>query len=78
MTQSTYNRHRAFAGMLAVLITLSATNYYFSFGFFGRAAKAIVLVLVALLVIYGCFFSPTVEEMRQFKEAKRATKSGAI
>lgn len=65
MTRSTYNRHRIFAVCLLLVLLFSVANYYLDLDFFGRGAKGILLLAMAVIVVYGAFFSPTREDMRE-------------
>ncbi|MEO8061578.1 MAG: hypothetical protein ABI821_02400 [Pseudomonadota bacterium] len=69
MTQFTYNAHSFLAGIFVLAILFSTANYYFDFGFFGRGAKGVVLAVLGLFIVYGYFFSPTRDEMREQKNA---------
>jgi len=71
MNRSSYNRHRVFAGLLFILIAFSAVNYYFGLGFFGRGAKGVLLLVLGVILIYGGFFAPTRQDMREHGNTER-------
>jgi hypothetical protein len=74
MTRSIYNAHRVLAGVFVLAILFSAANYYLELGFFGRGAKGVVLVILGLFLIYASCFSPTREDMREHRSARKAAK----
>ena len=66
MDRSTYNKHRVFAGVLLVIGLVVGADYYAHLGLLGqRQSKGILILLIAVVVIYGSYFSPTREDMRQ-------------
>jgi hypothetical protein len=67
MTRSTFNRHRMFAGFLLLVLVLAAANYYLDLGYFGRAARLLVVLATAAVFVYVSCFSPTLEDMREHK-----------
>ena len=69
MTRLSYNLHRILAAVLLVLISFSAVNYYIDRGFFGRSAKGVLLLVLGVTVIYGGFFAPTRQDMRERRAA---------
>lgn len=74
MTKLTYNLHRIFAGLLLLVLVFAGADYYLDLGFFGRGAKGILILGMALVVIYGAFFSPTRQDMREHRNARKVTK----
>lgn len=75
MTRLTYNLHRIFAGLFLLMLLFSGADYYLDLGFFGRGAKGILILVLALGVIYGTFFSPTRQDMREHRNARKMTKN---
>jgi uncharacterized membrane protein YeiB len=74
MKRSTFNRHRLFSGFLFLVILFCAANYYLDLGFFGRGARLAVVLATAAIFVHGCFFSPTRQDMREYREASNETK----
>jgi fatty acid desaturase len=70
-----YNGHRAIAGIWLIVFLLAAANYLLEFGFFGRYAKLVMVLVLAVGIIYLTFFMPTRQEMREHREAKRAARN---
>jgi hypothetical protein len=70
-----YGLNRVTAGIFLVAILFAMANYYFDLGFFRRGAKAVLTTVIAMFVIYGAFFAPTRQEMREHRDARRRLKS---
>ena len=75
MTRLAYNLHRVLAGILLVALLFSAANYYSDLGLFGRGAKGVLLLVLFVMVIYGMFFSPTRQDMRDHRDARKSAKN---
>ncbi|MGH8187995.1 MAG: hypothetical protein ACREUC_15655 [Steroidobacteraceae bacterium] len=76
MTRLAYNLHRVFAGLLLLLVLFAGANYYLDLGLLGhRASKGILILAIGVIVVYGAFFSPTRQNMREHKEARKAAKN---
>lgn len=74
MTRLAYNLHRVFAALLLLVLLFSGADYYLDLGFLGhRGAKGVLILAMAVVVVYGIFFAPTRQDMREHKEA-RTTK----
>jgi fatty acid desaturase len=54
---------------------LAAANYLLELGFFGRYAKLVMVLALAVGFIYLAFLMPTRQEMREHREAKRAARN---
>lgn len=75
MSKLTYNLHRLFAGLLLLLVLFAGADYYLDLGFLGhRASKGVLILSIILMVVYGGFFSPTRQDMREHKEARKMAK----
>ena len=72
MERRTYIKHRIFAGVFLLLFLVAAGSYYLDLALFGRFDKGVLLMLLGAFVIYGFFFSPTREDMREHRR-KRST-----
>ena len=72
VTRFVYNLHRAFAGVCLAAGVFLAANYYLDLGLLGKQAKLGLALYIGVAVIYGGLFSPTRDEMRKQREAKRA------
>jgi uncharacterized membrane protein len=68
MKRSTYNLHRSLAGVFLAVGLFAGVNYYFDLGFFGRGAKGVLVLILLLFVIYGGFFAPTRQDMREYRD----------
>jgi hypothetical protein len=65
MDVRTYNRHRVFAGAIFLLLLVSGGSYYLDLMIFGRFDKGVMLLLIGIVVVYGSFFAPTRQDMRE-------------
>lgn len=75
MSKWTYNLHRLFAGLLLLLVLIGGADYYLDPGFLGqRASKGVLILSIGLMVVYGGFFSPTRQDMREHKEARKTAE----
>lgn len=72
MRSLTYTQKRLIAGLLLILVILTAINYFLDLGIFGRFAKLVAICAASLVVIYGMFLAPTREEMVRRKQEKKA------
>ena len=76
MKKLTYNLHRIFAALLLVAILFFGADYYLDLGFFSsRASKGALIATMAVVVIYGAFFSATREDMREHRDASKIKKN---
>ena len=72
MTKSTYNLHRLFAGLTLLLTLFAAADYYSDLDVFGpRMSKGLLILAIGVMVVYGSFFSPTRQDMREHKEGRK-------
>jgi hypothetical protein len=75
MTKLAYNLHRLFALLLLLLVFFAGADYYLDLGFFGhRVSKGVLILAIALMVVYGSFFAPTRQDMREHKWTRKAAK----
>jgi hypothetical protein len=74
MTRFAYNVHRAVAGVFLTATVFFGANYYLDLELPGRGAKLVLITILLLFTIYGGFFAPTRQEMRDQREAKRIRK----
>jgi hypothetical protein len=76
MTKLTYNLHRAFTGLLLLVVVLAMANYYLDLGLFGRGrgAKGVLILAMSVGVVYWYFFAPTRQDMREHRDASSVTK----
>jgi hypothetical protein len=76
MTRLTYNLHRVFAGIFLIVFLFCAADYYLDLGFFGsRVSMGILIFAILVAAVYGSFFSPTPEDVRQHRDAKTTMKN---
>jgi hypothetical protein len=75
MTRFAYNVHRSVAGVFLIAIVFSGANYYLDLGLPGQGAKLVLISILLLFTVYGGFFAPTRQEMRDQREAKRTRKN---
>ncbi len=73
MTELAYNLHRLFAGLLLLLVLFAGADYYLELGILGhRVSKGVLILAIVITVVYGNFFSPTRQDMRELKETRKA------
>jgi uncharacterized membrane protein len=63
MDRSTYTKHRIFAAVLLLIFLVIAASYYLDLGIFGRYDKGVLILIMGIVVVYGCFFAPTRQDM---------------
>lgn len=74
MTRFAYNVHRTVAGVFVAATAFFGANYYLDLGFPGRGAKLVLIAILLLFTIYGGFFAPTRQEMRNQREERKTRK----
>jgi NADH:ubiquinone oxidoreductase subunit 4 (subunit M) len=75
MGKATLNLHRLFAGLLLLVGAFAGVDYFLDLGLPGnRVSRGVLILCTMLMVVYGGFFSPRREDMRQHREANRRAK----
>jgi hypothetical protein len=76
MTRLTYTLHRIFAGIIFVGLLFAGANYYFDLGVINHhSAQGLMLLLMGVVVVWGTFFSPSRQDMREHRAARLARRS---
>jgi hypothetical protein len=71
--QLSFNARRAIVGLAVVLTLLCLINYYFDLGLFGSFDKQALMVSTLVLGYCVLGIGPTVEEIRNYRDRKRAS-----
>lgn len=59
MNRSALTKHRAFAGVLLLILLFACADYFLNYGLLGRRlSKGILLLTIGIVVVYGSFFAP--------------------
>ena len=72
MPKLSYNQNRVVAVILLALLLFSAVNDYFELAIFGLG-KGFLAVVLLLSVVWGAFFAPTRQEMREHNNRGRGS-----
>ena len=70
MRKLSYNQNRLLAGILGVLILFAAANYYLDLALFGLG-KGFMLLILGVVIVWGTFFAPTRQEIREHRNQHR-------
>jgi len=67
---------RTVAGIYVVLLSASALNYYFGWGYFGKGRVLLAVVTLIGVVVVHRFGPSFLREIEAYRAAKRSTASG--
>lgn len=59
---------------LGLLTAFFMANYYLGLGFFGRGAKGLLILMIGLGIMWGAFFAPTRQALREDRDSRRAKR----
>jgi hypothetical protein len=74
MTPWSYRVHLWIGIGFLVALLFSVANDILRLGFFGRGARAVSAVTISLFLIYGAFFMPRRQDLRQYLDAQRSAR----
>jgi hypothetical protein len=74
MTPWSYRVHLWIGVGFLVALLFSVANDILRLGFFGRSASAVSAATILLFLIYGAFFMPRRQELRQYLDARRLAR----
>lgn len=66
-----FRTRRVFVGCALVPCVLTAANYYFGWGIFGKSDRWSVAASFILLFLVMRYLGPTVEEVGKYRNARR-------
>jgi hypothetical protein len=64
MTKLSYRLHKTLQVAFLSVGSFAAANYYMELGFFGRAAKGVMLGIMIAFVVYAAYFVPSLHDER--------------
>ena len=72
MPKLSFTAKRVFVGIALCVCALCIANYYLDFGVFGRFKRDALILSFILLAIVMRYLGPTLQEMRDYRDSKRA------
>jgi hypothetical protein len=69
-----FNTRRVIAGCALVPCIVTLADYYLGWGLFGRFGRWVIAASFVLVVFVLRYIAPTVQEVREYRDAQRAMK----
>lgn len=76
MRPARLTQQRIIAFFLGAMVLFFGSNDYFGFGFLeARSAKGLLILTIGIAVVWGAYFAPTRQELRDDYERRRAERN---
>ena len=75
MNKLSFKSHRIISGFVLLMFLFCVANYFLDFRFFGGFNREPMIASIILMAVYLRYFSPTLNEIKDYRDAKRKQTS---